>query len=144
MSRVILAQTDTTVGFLSTDETLLDTIKQRPSDKQYLTVFPDLKSFSSHGHRIPKRHHAFIRRARKTTFVTGNRAFRIVSDGPHHRLLQALGWFYSTSANLSGHAFERSFCEANVDIIVEDNRGLYEAPPSAIYRLSRRRRKQLR
>lgn len=144
MKQVLLAQTDTTVGFLSQDADALTRIKQRPPDKPYLKVFADWRIFSENGGRVPRSHRRFLRRAKKTTFILKNQAYRIVNSGEHHQLLKTYRWFYSTSANQSGHAFERSFCEANADIIVQDYRGFYESRPSTILRLGRQKRRRLR
>ena len=142
--KIHLVQTDTTVGFLSQNAESLDTLKARPSGKQFLKVFSDLKSYKASGGRVPNRHKAKVRRAKKTTFIVKNQAFRIVTDPLHRAFLQRHGWMYSTSANRSGHPFERSFCEANADIIVEDFRGFCECEASSIVRLGCTKRSRLR
>ena len=142
--KVFLVQTDTTVGFLSRDAAALERIKGRPEGKPFLKVFADLKTYKASGGRVPSRYRKRVRHAKQTTFVVRNRAFRIVSDGEHHRFLKQWGWMYSTSANPSGRTYERAFCETNADVIVEDSRGLHEAPPSSIVRLGRTKRRSLR
>lgn len=144
MKKVLLAQTDTTVGFLSQNADALTRIKERPSHKQYLRVYADWKTFQAGGGRIPKAHRRYIRRADKTTFVVKANAYRIVNNGEHHELLKPYGWLYSTSANQSGKAFDRSFCEASADIIVEDVRSFEESRPSSIERLGKTKRRKLR
>ena len=144
MDKIILAQTDTTVGFLSRDEYALVKIKGRPPGKPFLKVYADLKTFKASGGRVPKRHRTRLRRSKKSTFVVKGAAFRIVSDSSHRNLLKSYGWLYSTSANQSGQPFERSFCEAGSDIIVEDFRGLHESPPSSIMKLGKKKRRKLR
>lgn len=140
---VILAQTDTTVGLLSQDAHALDAIKQRPPQKPYLKIFYNLARYKQEG-RIPNRYKSQVRRSKRISYVVKNRAFRIASLQAHQTLLKPYGWFYSTSANKSGHHFERSFCESNADIIVEDERGLKETASSKIIKLSQRARKRLR
>jgi tRNA A37 threonylcarbamoyladenosine synthetase subunit TsaC/SUA5/YrdC len=142
--KIFLVQTDTTVGFLSQNAAALEQIKGRPQGKQFLKVFADLKTYRESGGRVPPKYRAAVRRAKKTTFIVRNRAFRIVSGTEHHCFLKQCGWMYSTSANPSGRAYERSFCEASADIIVEDDRGLHEAPPSSIVRLGRTKRRSVR
>ncbi|MGB5965530.1 MAG: Sua5/YciO/YrdC/YwlC family protein [Sulfurimonadaceae bacterium] len=144
MHQVILAQTDTTVGFLSQDAQKLASIKERPSDKPFIQSFDSLKSFSQMGGRVPNRHKSRLRRSKSTTYVINNSAVRIVSDGQHHQLLSKYGWVYSTSANEKGKSFEREFAEKHADIIIEDSRGLYEGQASAIYKLNHQKIKQLR
>jgi tRNA A37 threonylcarbamoyladenosine synthetase subunit TsaC/SUA5/YrdC len=143
-TEVILAQTDTTVGFLSQSQQALRNIKRRSQQKPFLKVYADLKRFKAAGGRIPPIHRVRLRRSKKTTYIVKSNAFRIVRDMHHHRLLQRYGWFFSTSANRSGEPYERSFCEAGADIIIEDFRGLYEAPPSSIERLGRKKRRKMR
>ncbi len=142
--KVLLTQTDTTVGLLSQDASRLTTIKQRPQAKSFLKVYADLKAFKSSGGRIPKRRRSQVRRSKRRTYVVKDEAFRIINDSRHHRLLKQYGWSFSTSANQSGHSFKRSFCEASADIIVEDFRGLYEGTPSSIELLGRVKRRKIR
>ena len=143
-NRVLLAQTDTTVGFLSQDCFRLADVKQRSSGKPFLKVFDGLRSFSEEELRIPRAFRRDVRKAKRTTFVVKNRAFRIVRDSDHLKLLRRLKWAYSTSANPSGEGYDVTFCAHNSDIIVQDRRGLHEAPPSSIIRLGRRKRMRLR
>lgn len=143
-SRVLLAQTDTTVGFLSQDGEKLNRIKQRPLGKSFLISFADFRTFKAHKGRIPKRFKAEVRRSRGVTYVVKNRAFRVIQEPLHRKILQPYGWLFSTSANLSGHRFERDFAEKNADIIIEDRRSLQEHPPSAIIKLTNRRKRRLR
>jgi tRNA A37 threonylcarbamoyladenosine synthetase subunit TsaC/SUA5/YrdC len=139
---VILAQTDTTVGFLSRDSKRLEEIKMRHDNKPFLKVFADFKVLRQ-TIRIPTTHKRFVRYASKTTFVVKNQAFRHV-DGVHARLIRPYCWLYSTSANKSGGIFERGFCTKNADIIIEDSRGLVEKSASSIYKLTSTRCKKLR
>lgn len=140
---LILAQTDTTVGFLSQDESRLNSVKGREEGKPYLKVFASFKVLQEHT-RIPLKHRLWVRHARKTTFVIKNQAFRYVGKEPHSSLIAEYGWLYSTSANKSGKHFDRAFCEEYSDIIIEDKRGLQEHAPSKIFRLTSTQYKQLR
>lgn len=142
--KVLLTQTDTTVGLLSQSASRLATIKQRPQTKPFLKVYADLKAFKASGGRVPKSYRSQVRRSKQRTYVLKGKAFRIINESLHHRLLKQYGWSFSTSANQSGHSFERSFCEAAADIIVEDFRGLYEGIPSSIELLGRVKRRRLR
>ena len=144
MHQVILAQTDTTVGFLSQDASRLAHIKVRPSHKPFIQSFASLKDYTQRGGRVPGKFKSRLRRAKSTTFIIRNKAIRIVSKGEHHELLKPYGWLYSTSANPPGAPFERAFGEQHADIIVEDARGLFEGQASAIYKLNHQKLKQLR
>lgn len=141
--KVLLAQTDTTVGFLSQDAVRLGEIKMRDSAKPFLKVFSDFQTLKEHT-RVPNRYKNWVRRAKKTTFIVKNQAFRYVSDPSHGSLIARHGWFYSTSANPSGGSYENLFCMQSADWIVEDDRGLCELSPSRIFKLGHRRFQKIR
>ena len=141
---IILAQTDTTVGFLSANDKSLQEVKSRPLTKQFLKVYPSFEAFKADGNRVPQKYKSFVRRSEKTTFVIKNRASRVVKNNPHLQMLQKYPWLYSTSANKSGHEFDKDFCIRKSDIIVEDFRGLQENIPSTLYKLSHTNRKKIR
>jgi tRNA A37 threonylcarbamoyladenosine synthetase subunit TsaC/SUA5/YrdC len=144
MHSVILAQTDTTVGFLSQDAGKLARIKERPAGKPFIKSFDSLGRYRALGGRVPAKFKNRVRRSHAKTFVINNKAIRIVSEGEHHRLLKSYGWLYSTSANAKGASFEREFALMHADIVVEDRRGLFEGRASSIYRLNRNKIKRLR
>jgi tRNA A37 threonylcarbamoyladenosine synthetase subunit TsaC/SUA5/YrdC len=143
MDRIILAQTDTTVGFLSQDASRLEEIKMRNGNKPFLKVYAELKVLRS-DIRIPPIHKHRVRHSRKTTFVLKNQAFRFVSDSEHAYLIKPYGWLFSTSANKSGEHYNPDFCYHVSDIIVEDSRGLSEKSASKIFKLNSKHLKQLR
>ncbi|AFV97015.1 MULTISPECIES: hypothetical protein [unclassified Sulfuricurvum] len=143
MNKIILAQTDTTVGFLSQNAKRLEEIKGRAGNKPFLKVYADLKVLC-HDIRIPPLHKHRVRHSTKTTFIVKNQAFRYVKDPDHARLIQPYGWLYSTSANEGGKNFDNTFCRAVSDIIVEDYRGLHEQSASKIFVLNTTHLKQLR
>jgi tRNA A37 threonylcarbamoyladenosine synthetase subunit TsaC/SUA5/YrdC len=141
---VILAQTDTTVGFLSQDAQKLYEIKSRPSYKPFIKVYKDFKSFKDDGKRVPKKRKKLVRRSTKTTFILGDFSFRVTKPPLHSELLRAIPWFYSTSANRSGERFERAFCEAKADIIIEDINGLRESISSRLIKINAKKWRRLR
>jgi len=143
MDQVILAQTDTTVGFLSQSPQRLQQIKMRDTTKPFLKVYADFKTLRK-DIRIPPLHKRLVRYSRKTTFVVKDQAFRYVDEPNHSRLIKKYGWLYSTSANESGKNYDETFCQAFSDLIVEDNRGLSEKSASKIFRLTPSKIKQLR
>jgi len=141
---VYLAQTDTTVGFLSSSKTKLNRVKNRPKNKQFLittTTFKTLKSLA----RVPNRYKKMVRRAKKTTFIYPNaKAVRAIKESGHDKFLKKFDYLYSTSANESGKGFDRDFAFFKADIIVEDKRGFSEKNPSTLIKLSKRLKKKLR
>ncbi len=140
---VYLVQTDTTVGFLSQSRERLLHVKQRPPEKPFLRVFASCGDFKQQM-RLPNLHKNRFRRSRATTYVIKNEACRLVSHPQHTRFLEPFGWCYSTSANASGSSYDAAFAHTHADVIVEDERGLFEAEPSRIYRINHKRRVRLR
>jgi tRNA A37 threonylcarbamoyladenosine synthetase subunit TsaC/SUA5/YrdC len=141
---VILTQTDTTVGFLSQDAKKLYEIKSRQSSKPFLKVYQNFKTLLKENNRIPKNMKNFVRRSKKTTFIVKNRAFRVANPTQYSQVLREFSWSYSTSANESGKHFDRVFCEAKADIIIEDARGLYESSSSSLIKINNTTKKRLR
>ena len=143
MKSVLLAQTDTTVGFLSQDAQRLQEIKKRDNTKPFLKVFSNFKTLRQNI-RIPIIHKHLVRYSRKTTFIVKNQAFRYIDDPEHSHLIERYGWLYSTSANESGKEYDELFCQSISDHVVEDYRGLSERSASKIFRLTPTRLVQLR
>ncbi|MEN8304060.1 MAG: Sua5/YciO/YrdC/YwlC family protein [Campylobacterota bacterium] len=141
---VVLTQTDTTVGFLSQDNLKLKEIKSRQSNKPFIKVYKNLKSFKEDGKRVPNSRKSLLRRSKKTTFIVKNIAFRIADDTLSSSLLRNTQWNYSTSANESGKSFDREFCESKADIIIENKDPLYEGKASSLYRINSKKMEQLR
>lgn len=140
---IFLAQTDTTVGFLSQDAHSLATLKGRDEGKPFLKVFASL-SVLQKSLRIPLKHRSWVRHAQKTTFVIKNQAIRYVCDSHHTHLIAPYGWLYSTSANKSGETYAPHFCRTHADRIIEDHRGFFTAPPSTIVRITTTQSQKLR
>lgn len=85
-----------------------------------------------------------LRRAKQSTYIIKNEAIRIVSQGAYHNLLKPYGWLCSTSANASGERYDPVFAFQKADIVIEDARGLFEATPSRIHKLSRIKKRRIR
>ncbi|MDA7818295.1 Sua5/YciO/YrdC/YwlC family protein [Sulfurimonas sp.] len=143
-SPIILAQTDTTVGFLSQNSDKLYEIKSRETTKPFIKIFSDFESFKHSTCRVPSSQKSLVRRSKKTTFIVKNKAFRIAKNNLNSKILKDLSWHYSTSANKSGENFKREFCETKADIIVEDINGLHENSSSALIKINSKKRKKLR
>jgi len=143
LSSIILTQTDTTVGFLSENSDILYKIKERSSKKQFIKVYTNFKTLLSTC-RVPKKQKNIIRRAKKTTFIVKNRAFRVAKNHLESKILRDTSCFYSTSANKSNEKFSREFCEDKADIIIEDKNYLYETNASSLIKLNERVKRKLR
>lgn len=141
---VILAQTDTTVGFLSHDSQQLYEIKSRPQTKPFIKVYKDFKSFLNDGKRVVNNRKNMVRRSKKTTFIINDFSFRVAKSNLNSQILRDSFWFYSTSANRSGEKFSRYFCESKADIIIEDKSGLFENSSSSIIKINSKKRRKLR
>ncbi len=143
-TKVLLIQTDTTVGFLSQDEARLQAIKERPSTKPFIIVYKSFKALKEAKHRVPSQRKNQIRRAKKTTFIVKNRSFRVACDTLHSKLLTDISWNYSTSANETSKHFDREFCEEKTDIIIEDKNSIYEGQSSKLYKINNIKKVRLR
>jgi len=142
--RVILTQTDTTVGFLSQNKQKLQNIKSRNNSKPFIKVYNNFKTFLAYGNRVPKHQKNRVRRAKKSTFIIKNSAFRVSKIELNSQILRNNLWNYSTSANKSGEKFERAFCELKADIIIENNKALFEGKPSSLYKINSKKTERLR
>ena len=158
---IILTQTDTTVGFISQSHEKLAHIKKRPSAKPFITIY---NSFANQGTakavhpknktnsgcaalaapRIPTKFKNLVRRAKKTTFIVKNRAFRVDAGQKNSQILRDLKWHYSTSANENTKKFDRNFCEDKTDIIIEDKSGLHELSASRLLKINNNKIRSLR
>lgn len=142
---VYLAQTDTTVGFLSSSDEKLSGIKQRPSTQKILQVVDSFATLNSKV-RVPKAFRKMVRNAKKTTFIYPNgESYRVVPyTSAHHDFVKKFEVMYSTSANLTTQAFEKSYALKHANIIVEDKNQLFETNSSQIIKFSCNKIKKLR
>ena len=142
--KIYLAQTDTTVGFLSQNKEKLNYIKNRPLNQPILREVDSLEILKNFV-RVPKMHKKRVRRSKKTTFIFPNgESFRVVRDSRHLEFLKKFKWMYSTSANLHGKRFNEKWARETADVIVEDKRGFVEGKASNIYKLSKSKIKKVR
>jgi len=140
-TKVILTQTDTTVGFVSQNHSKLARIKSRPHTKAFIKIYDSLYSLQT---RIPQNKKNLLRRSKKTTFVVKNRAFRIDKNYKNSQILRDLKWHYSTSANEMGKKFNREYCVDKTDIIIEDKNGLNELSASKLLKINSYKIRSLR
>lgn len=144
-SKVYLVQTDTTVGFSSSDDEKLSVIKQRPTTQKILQTVDSFQTLKEKT-RIPNRFKSKIRRAKKSTFIYPNGdSFRVVNQNSgYHGFLKKFSSTFSTSANLTKHAFELEFAQNNADVIVETKEGFSDTSSSSIYKISKSKIKKIR
>ena len=140
--KVVLTQTDTTIGFVSQNADNLTQVKQRPPHKHYIKALPSLETLKTFT-RLPDIHKNRIRRAKKTTFILPDgHSYRIVRDKHHLLLLSRLGWAYTTSANLSSEAYDEAFAKKSADVIITPLKQKHTA--SQIYKLGKTTLKRIR
>ncbi len=139
---VFLTSTDTTVGFISQNASRLTAIKQRPPHKHYIKAVDSLCTLKSQT-RIPLQHRNRVRRSRRTTFIMPNgHSYRVIHTSSHLLLLSRMQWTYTTSANLSGKAYNEDFAKEAADVTVYPLKR--EATPSAILKLGTYTLKRIR
>jgi len=142
--KVVLTQTDTTVGFLSQNGAKLADIKSRNSNKPFIRVYTNFKALNAANIRVPKEQKNRVRRMKKTTFIVKNSSFRVARPKLSSYILRELTWSFSTSANENSKNFSRIFCEEKADIIIEDKNALYESTASKLYKINNRKVVRLR
>ncbi len=143
-SVVYLVQTDTTVGFLSSDDKKLSLIKQRDSKQKTLQVvdsFKTLKQFV----RVPKQYRKKIRNSKTSTFIYPNSlGFRVIDkNSKHHNFIKKFSCLYSTSANITKNNFDEEFAIDKSDVVVYDN-NFIEKIASKIYKIYKSKLKKIR
>lgn len=140
MSKIFLAQTDTTVGFLSTDEASLNRAKKRPLQTPCIKC---VSSFKNLHQRVPKKFKNCIRKAKKTTFIYPNGcSIRVSKDKKHNEFLSKYAFLYSTSANITGEKFDEAYARSAADEVIESD--FFEGTASKMYKLSRENIKRIR
>ncbi len=142
---VYLTQTDTTVGFLSNNSVVLNSIKKRKLDKQILQEicsFKELQNFV----RVPNKFKKTVRKLKATTFIyPNNLAFRVVDkQSDHYKFIKKFKKLYSTSANITTLDFDLSFAQNCANIIVYNCDQFSNNSGSNIYSLYKTKRKKVR
>lgn len=144
-SQVYLVQTDTTVGFSSSDDEKLTTIKNRAKNKKILQTVSNFKILKNKI-RIPKKYKRYIRKSKKTTFIyPKGESFRVISkESKFYEFIKKFDIMYSTSANMTSKKFDKEFAFLNSEIIVEDKYSFEEIKASSIIKLSKKHKKNIR
>ncbi|GHS36797.1 hypothetical protein JP0121_13920 [Helicobacter pylori] len=143
MALVYLAQSDTTIGLLSKDRKKLNALKNRPKNQSVLIESVDFTTLKSLV-RAPNAFKNFIRRSAKITFIYPNsKAVRVVR-GRHGDFLKRFKTLYSTSANLTQCAYDKEIASKLADVVVSDERGLFESSSSKMFRLYKDKKVRVR
>lgn len=144
-SLVYLVQTDTSVGFSSSNDEKLSSIKQRPKSQKILQTISSFKILKQKA-RIPKKFRKNIRNAKKTTFIyPNNLSFRVIEKSSlYYDFIKKFECIYSTSANLSKEKYDSYFAHKNSDIIVKNSLSYNELSPSFIKRVYKTKIKKIR
>ncbi|MCQ2641124.1 Sua5/YciO/YrdC/YwlC family protein [Helicobacter pylori] len=143
MALVYLVQSDTTIGLLSKDSEKLNALKGRPKNQSVLIESADFSTLKSLV-RAPNAFKNLIRRSAKTTFIYSNsKAVRVIK-GRHRDFLKRFKTLYSTSANLTQCAYDKEIASSLADVIVSDERGLFESASSKIFKLYKNKKVRIR
>lgn len=145
LDKVYLVQTDTTVGFSSSNDEKLSGIKQRPNSQKMLQTVDSFKTLNSFT-RVPKEHRKKVRYSKKTTFIYPNgNSYRVIfQDCTFYDFIKKFKSLYSTSANLTGKNFDEIFAKEKSDVIVYTKDNFNETTASTIYKLSKIKKKKIR
>lgn len=144
-SLVYLVQTDTTVGFSSSNDEKLSNVKQRPTSQKILQTVDSFKTLNENT-RVPKKFRRIVRKSNKTTFIYPNKkSFRVVSQKSNfYDFIHKFNILYSTSANKTGEKFEKGFSFANSDILVFTKDNFFESMSSKIIKINKTSIKKIR
>ncbi|WP_394951371.1 Sua5 YciO YrdC YwlC family protein [uncultured Helicobacter sp.] len=140
---LILAQTDTTIGFLCECQDPIDHAKHR--HRHTLRESRDFESLRTLT-RIPKAHRRLVRRARRVSFIYPNGCgVRVVAgDEPHQNLLGYYPLLFSSSANRHTKHFDPHYALEVCDVYVLDSRIWCERKPSSIIKLGKTKKQKIR
>ncbi len=137
-SEVFLVQTDTTVGFLSSDDKKLSLLKKRDPKQKMLQVVGSFKTLKQYV-RLPKKYRKIIRNSKISTFIYPNGlGFRVINrDSKHQSFIRKFACMYSTSANITKNSFDEQFAVDKSDVVVYDNNNFFEKSASSIYKIGK-------
>jgi len=142
---IYLAQTDTTVGFLSDSDKRLNLIKKRPISQKTLRVVDSFKTLKTYV-RVQNQHKRMVRNSKKTSFIyPKGESFRVVDrNNKHYKFIKKFGTIYSTSANESGANFDVNFAVEKCDVEVLTNKKHFECDASSILKLRKNKYRKIR
>ncbi|GGD40006.1 hypothetical protein GCM10012288_12580 [Malaciobacter pacificus] len=135
---VYLVQTDTTVGFSSSDDEKLSKLKERPPTQKILQTVDSFKTLKQNT-RVPKKYRKRIRNSKRTTYIYPNKmSFRVIStDSDFYDFIHKFNILFSTSANRTGKMYQKEFANERSEVIVEDKNNFFETTASKIIKVSK-------
>ncbi len=144
-SLVYLVQTDTTVGFLSSNDKRLADIKHRNYNQKILQVVDSFQELCNNV-RIPSNRKNMIRKSNHTTFIyPKGLSFRVVSgELEHNRFIRKFSSLFSTSANKTKHDFDKTYAISKVDIVLYTADGFSQSEASSIFKINNKKIIKLR
>lgn len=144
-SLVYLVQTDTTVGFSSSNDEKLSIAKRRNTNQKILQTVDSFKTLKS-STRIPNKYKNMVRKANLSTFIyPKGESFRVISqDSTFYDFIKKFSILYSTSANLTKNLYDEKFAFENAEVLVTNNFGFNEMKASKIYKINNFKIKRLR
>ncbi|MCJ8326713.1 MAG: Sua5 YciO YrdC YwlC family protein [Campylobacterales bacterium] len=144
-SLVYLVQTDTTVGFSSSNDEKLSIAKRRNTNQKILQTVDSFKTLKS-STRIPNKYKNMVRKANLSTFIyPKGESFRVISqDSTFYDFIKKFSILYSTSANLTKKVYDEKFAFENAEVLVTNNFGFNEMKASKIYKINNFKIKRLR
>lgn len=135
---IILAQSDTTVGFFSTDYRELNRVKNRALSRPVIALVDSFCALKT-AVRVPNIHKNSVRRSKKTTFIYGDlNSYRVVKNLPFKHQI------YSTSANIASKKFDETWAKNVSDVWIVSPDGFSEHKPSDLIKLGKKTKKKLR
>jgi hypothetical protein len=143
--KVYLVQTDTTVGFLSSDPMALSIIKKRDPSQKILQGVDSFRTLQTKV-RVPKQFKKMVRNAKRSTFIYPNGdSYRVVQrDNKHQNFLKKFGSLYSTSANETKQKFNDEYAKNHAEILVYNDDQFKEMSGSSIYKINKLKLKKIR
>ncbi len=142
---IYLVQTDTSVGFSSSNYENLSQIKRRNKKQKILQTLKSFKCLKEQA-RIPKKFKKKVRKSKYTTFIYPNlKAFRVINQTNNFYLfIKKFNMLYSTSANLTKQGFNQDFARQNSDIIVLSKKKFSSKNESKIFKLGKNKLSKIR
>lgn len=142
---VYLVQTDTTVGFSSSDDEKLSNLKQRPPTQKILQTVDSFKTLNQNT-RVPKKFRKQVRNSKKTTYIYPNKmSFRVISkESDFYDFIHKFNIQFSTSANKTGKNYDKVFAKTHADIIVETKNNFFESSASKIIKINTKTKNRIR
>ena len=142
---VYLVQTDTTVGFSSSDDGKLSALKQRPPTQKILQTVDSFKTLNKNT-RVHKKFRKEVRNSKKTTYIYPNKmSFRVISkESDFYDFIHKHKILFSTSANKTGKKYQKEFANLCAEVIVEDKNNFFEIIVFKIIKINKTSKNRIR